>query len=143
MAAARRRMTMTRDDFKALAKGDRVVVIKSGKVYEVRYAARHVGDGAANKQAAKAEADAKGERYYSYETPDGHDGWQMPSFQQWRTGEAKYPNGRLYGPAFVRLKPENVRTATVTVPGLPRPLPSAMVSDVALHTPRPFNPEVK
>jgi hypothetical protein len=131
---------MTRDEMQALPKGARVVVVKSGKVYQVTYPARPGVD-------------------------------ELPDFRQWRTGEAAHPGGRLYGPAFVRLKPENVVDQAfpvvahdlpaqlsaargndydthvevcepfgVQVPGLPRPLPADMVSDVALHTPRPFDP---
>jgi hypothetical protein len=158
---------MTRDEMKALPQGARVVVVSSGKVYQVVYAGRFVGSREENR--AKAEAEGRS----SWGGTDAPDGWLLPYFKQWRSGEAKYPAGRLYGPAFVSLKPENVlrvgdtdtaesvaqwladqklkarqarmaagwrREAEVLVPGLPRPRPAGMVSDVALHAPRNFDP---
>ena len=104
---------MTRSELLALPLGARVS-LKNGKVYQVRETASPLSPNASPEWAA--------------ENPDG---FNPPVFQQWRSGEAKFPAGRLYGPAFVRLKAANV----TRIPSPVEEAPAQVVEAPAVEAP--------
>ena len=118
---------MTRSDLLALPLGARVS-LKNGKIYEVVAPAYRF-------------ADHGGVRFSAEYMAANPDGFAPPTFQQFRTGEAKYPAGRLYGPSSYRLKPENV-VGVVSTPGSPTltvtPAATAEIAQLAaqLEAPR-------
>lgn len=86
---------MTEEQMRELAKGARVRVLRSGKVYQVTYPVGRQEDGSPHDQVPE----------FRQVAPLG--GVKKLSLND-RTEDLDGQPARLYGPAFVRLKPENV-----------------------------------